>query len=58
MKLVRRLHGKKEIVRCRRKGYPSLCASKEATDENYDAAVHYMIDNLDLMSILQEPTMS
>jgi proline dehydrogenase len=43
---------------CRRKGYPSLCASKEATDENYDAAVHYMIDNLDLMSILQEPTMS
>jgi proline dehydrogenase len=25
----------------------AVCASKEATDENYDAAVHYMIDNLD-----------
>jgi proline dehydrogenase len=36
----------KEIVR-REKDIHHLCASKEATDENYDAAVHYMIDNLD-----------
>jgi proline dehydrogenase len=42
-----------------RKGYPSpICASKEATDENYDAAVHYMIEHLDMMSILQEHIMS
>jgi proline dehydrogenase len=57
MKLVHWcLHGK-EIVRAEKDTHP-VCASKEATDENYDAAVHYMIDNLDLMSILREPTMS
>jgi proline dehydrogenase len=57
MKLVRRLHGKKEIVRAEKR-ISILCASKEATDENYDAAVRYMIEHLDLMSILQEHTMS
>jgi hypothetical protein len=41
-----------------KKRIPITMRFKEATDENYDAAVHYMIDNLDLMSILQEPTMS
>jgi proline dehydrogenase len=52
MKLVRGAYMEKEVVRAEEKGYPSpICASKEATDENYDAAVHYMIDNLDLMSI-------
>jgi proline dehydrogenase len=42
MKLVRNLHGKRECP-CREKGYPSpICASKEATDENYDAAVSFI----------------
>ena len=52
MKLVRGAYMEKEVVRAEEKGYPSpICASKEATDENYDAAVHYMINHLDLMSI-------
>ena len=28
-----------------------MCATKEASDVNYDAAVHYMINHLDTMSI-------
>lgn len=52
MKLVRGAYMEKENVRAEEKGYPSpICASKEATDENYDAAVHYMIDHLDMMSV-------
>jgi proline dehydrogenase len=52
MKLVRGAYMEKEIVRANENGYSSpICASKEATDENYDAAIHYMIDHLDLMSI-------
>jgi len=52
MKLVRGAYMEKENVRAEEKGYPSpICASKEATDENYDAAVHYMIEHLDLMSV-------
>ncbi len=32
--------------------YPTpICASKEASDENYDAAVAYMMEHLDRMSI-------
>jgi proline dehydrogenase len=52
MKLVRGAYMEKEIDRAQEKGYPSpICISKEATDENYDAAVHYMIDHLDIMSL-------
>ncbi|RKS14066.1 proline dehydrogenase family protein [Flavobacterium sp. 120] len=52
MKLVRGAYMEKEIARAEEKGYPSpICASKEATDENYDAAVRYMIEHLDMMSI-------
>lgn len=52
MKLVRGAYMEKENVRAEEKGYPSpICASKEATDENYDAAVHYMIEHLDIMSV-------
>jgi proline dehydrogenase len=52
MKLVRGAYMEKEIARAEEKEYPSpICASKEATDENYDAAVLYMIDHLDTMSI-------
>jgi proline dehydrogenase len=52
MKLVRGAYMEKENDRAKEKGYPSpICSSKEATDANYDAAVDYMIDHLDRMSI-------
>src|SRR5690606_4171061 len=34
------------------KGYSTpICASKAATDLNYDAAIRYMLDNIDKMAI-------
>lgn len=42
----------KENARALQKGYPSpICSSKAATDINYDAAVSYMMEHLDNMSI-------
>nr|WP_315187801.1 proline dehydrogenase family protein [uncultured Flavobacterium sp.] len=52
MKLVRGAYMEKENLRAEENGCISpICSSKEATDENYDAAVLYMIDHLDKMSI-------
>jgi len=52
MKLVRGAYMEKEIERAVEKSYTSpICASKEDTDENYDAAIYYMIENIDKMSI-------
>jgi proline dehydrogenase len=52
MKIVRGAYMEKENVRAQEKGYPTpICASKEATDINYDAAISYMTENLDMMSI-------
>ncbi|OOV16531.1 proline dehydrogenase family protein [Flavobacterium sp. LM4] len=52
IKLVRGAYMEKENKRAEEKGYISpICVSKEATDENYDAAVLYMLDHLDTMSI-------
>ena len=52
MKLVRGAYMEKENKRAEEKNYVSpICISKEATDENYDAAVQYMLDHLDTMSI-------
>jgi proline dehydrogenase len=52
MKLVRGAYMEKENERALEKGYPSpICVSKEATDENYDASVHYMVEHLDTMSV-------
>ena len=52
MKLVRGAYMEKENVRAEEKGYSSpICATKEASDVNYDAAVRYMMDHLDRMSI-------
>ena len=52
MKIVRGAYMEKENKRAEEKGYPTpICASKEATDINYDAAVDYMLQHLDRMSI-------
>ncbi|MCD0465426.1 proline dehydrogenase [Flavobacterium cupreum] len=52
MKLVRGAYMEKENKRAEEKNYVSpICVSKEATDDNYDSAVHYMLDHLDTMSI-------
>ncbi|CAD0008401.1 proline dehydrogenase family protein [Flavobacterium chungangense] len=52
MKLVRGAYMEKENKRAEEKGYISpICVSKEATDQNYDAAVLYMLDHLNTMSI-------
>ncbi len=52
MKLVRGAYMEKENLRAEEKGYPTpICATKEATDINYDAAVVYMTEHLDKMSV-------
>ena len=52
MKLVRGAYMEKENKRAEEKGYKTpICESKEATDKNYDAAVDYMMQNIDKMSI-------
>jgi len=52
MKLVRGAYMEKEIKRAGEKGYASpICASKQATDDNYNAAVLYMVEHLDSMAI-------
>ena len=52
MKVVRGAYMEKENDRAEEKGYPSpICASKKATDENFDNVVAYMVENLDTMSL-------
>ncbi len=52
MKIVRGAYMEKENTRAEEKGYPTpICANKLSTDENFDAAVHYMVNNLDTISI-------
>jgi proline dehydrogenase len=52
MKLVRGAYMEKENDRAEEKGYPSpICSTKEATDVNYDAAISYMVDHLEAMSV-------
>jgi proline dehydrogenase len=52
MKLVRGAYMEKENARAQEKGYKSpICISKDATDDNFDAAVLYMIENIDKMAI-------
>jgi len=52
MKLVRGAYMEKEIKRATEKGYASpICASKQATDDNYNSAVLYMVEHLDKMAI-------
>ena len=52
MKLVRGAYMEKENKRAEEKGYKSpICESKNATDENYNKAVRYMMQNIDRMAI-------
>ncbi len=52
MKLVRGAYMEKENKRADEKGYKSpICESKQATDDNFDAAVSYMINNIDKMAL-------
>lgn len=52
MKLVRGAYMEKENKRAEEMGYPTpICASKQASDDNYDATVAYMIENIDRMAI-------
>lgn len=52
MKVVRGAYMEKENNRAQEKGYPTpICKSKQATDENFNAAVEYMTSNLDRMAI-------
>ena len=52
MKLVRGAYMEKENTRAQEKGYPSpICSSKQATDDNFNAAVEYMTSHLDKMSV-------
>ncbi|TGD59840.1 proline dehydrogenase family protein [Flavobacterium humi] len=52
MKLVRGAYMEKENKRAEEKGYKSpICASKQATDYNFDDAVAYMVEHIDQMAI-------
>jgi proline dehydrogenase len=52
MKVVRGAYMEKENERAKAKEYSTpICASKEATDINYDAGVSYMLEHLNEMAI-------
>ncbi|GMN08805.1 proline dehydrogenase family protein [Croceitalea sp. MTPC9] len=52
MKVVRGAYMEKENERAKELGYPTpICSSKKATDENFDAAVQYMLHHLDVISL-------
>lgn len=52
LKLVRGAYMEKENTRAEEKGYVSpICVSKQATDENFDSGVRYMLDHLGRLSL-------
>lgn len=54
MKVVRGAYMEKEAERASEKGYKNpICATKEATDKNYDTCIAYMMENIDTMAIFE-----
>ncbi len=52
IKVVRGAYMEKENERAEEKGYPSpICGSKKASDDNFDAAIAYIIQHLDMVSL-------
>lgn len=52
MKVVRGAYMEIEAERAAEKGYDNpICPSKEATDQNYDNAISYMVQHIDKMAI-------
>ena len=51
-KLVRGAYMEKENLRAEEMGYPTpICASKEKTDANFDAALRYILQHLETISL-------
>lgn len=52
IKAVRGAYLEKEHERAEEKGYPTpICATKKETDENFNAAIDYIVDHLDTISL-------
>ncbi|WP_313807470.1 proline dehydrogenase family protein [Flavobacterium sp.] len=52
MKVVRGAYMEKEAKRAEEKGYKNpICPSKQATDDNYNACIEYMMQHIDSMAI-------
>ncbi len=52
IKVVRGAYLEKENERAEEMGYPTpMCPTKQATDENFDACVLYILENLDTISL-------
>ena len=52
IKVVRGAYMEKESTRAEEMGYKSpICVSKQATDENFDNAIDYMVKHMDIFSI-------
>ncbi|MFT4830409.1 MAG: proline dehydrogenase [Psychroserpens sp.] len=52
VKVVRGAYMEKENDRAEEQGYPTpICPSKRATDENFDAAIEYIVEHLDKIAL-------
>ncbi|MDO5104923.1 proline dehydrogenase family protein [Capnocytophaga sp.] len=52
VKVVRGAYMEKENARAAEKGYTSpICVSKQATDDNYDGAINYILEHTDRISL-------